>query len=206
MQVPLEISFRDVEKTGELEALIRELAGKMERFAEHIVSCRIAVERPQLHFRNGSPYRVRLDIRVPPGHEIVIRREPGEGESHQELPRLLRDVFDAARRRVRDLVEQQRGQIKAHTEEVENLAHVVRVFPEQGYGFVRSMDGREVYFHKNAVVNDGFDKLDVGTAVRCVVEMGVEGPQASTVQILEPPLVRSRDVPESGVEPPMGWA
>jgi cold shock CspA family protein len=63
---------------------------------------------------------------------------------------------------------------------------VVRLFPYEGYGFVAASDGREIYFHKNSVVRQGFDKLAEGSEVRLVVaeKESAEGPQASTVELV----------------------
>ena len=85
MQIPLEISYRDVNKTDELEDLIREKINKLEKICDYITSCRIAVEKPQKNLNYGSPYRIRIDLRIPPGHEIVIKREPGEGNMGDPL-------------------------------------------------------------------------------------------------------------------------
>ena len=49
------------------------------------------------------------------------------------------------------------------------------------YGRIETPDNRVIYFHRNSVLNDGFEKLDVGSEVRFVEEMGDSGPQASTV-------------------------
>jgi cold shock CspA family protein len=38
-----------------------------------------------------------------------------------------------------------------------------------------------VYFHRNAVLEPGFDRLEVGIAVQFVEEQGNEGPQARMV-------------------------
>ena len=51
--------------------------------------------------------------------------------------------------------------------------------PYVGFGFIETRDGREIYFHKNSVLNDGFDKLDIGAEVR--FEMA-EGFQAVRVE------------------------
>ena len=52
-----------------------------------------------------------------------------------------------------------------------------------GYGFVTSADGQEVYFHKNAVVNGAFNKIAIGDEVRVALIEGEsdKGPQATTV-------------------------
>jgi cold shock CspA family protein len=51
------------------------------------------------------------------------------------------------------------------------------------FGFLRTSDGREIYFHRNSVLDGGFDKLRPGTAVTFVEEQGEQGPQASTVHV-----------------------
>ena len=45
-------------------------------------------------------------------------------------------------------------------------------------------DGREIYFHRNSVLDAGFDRVSVGAEVRFVEEEGVRGPQASTVRLV----------------------
>lgn len=64
---------------------------------------------------------------------------------------------------------------------------VVRLFRDQGYGFIETAEGQELYFHRNSVLHDEFEQLRVGTGVRFAEEMGEEGPQASTVQITDRP-------------------
>jgi cold shock CspA family protein len=48
---------------------------------------------------------------------------------------------------------------------------------------MQTQDGQEVYFHKNSVGDDAFDRLRIGSEVRLVIaeSEGVEGAQASTV-------------------------
>ena len=48
-----------------------------------------------------------------------------------------------------------------------------------------SPDGREVYFHRNSVLNDGFDGVKIGDRVRFAEEQGAEGPQASSVTVVQ---------------------
>ena len=62
-------------------------------------------------------------------------------------------------------------------------ARIARLFPDEGYGFIETADGREVYFHKNSVVGERFERLEVGKEVRFVEEHGENGPQASTVHV-----------------------
>ena len=62
MKVALEITFRGLERTDALEALIREKADSLERVCDHITSCRVAVEVPQQHQRRGRAYHVRITL------------------------------------------------------------------------------------------------------------------------------------------------
>jgi cold shock CspA family protein/ribosome-associated translation inhibitor RaiA len=184
MQVPLEVSYRGVEKSDELEMLIREKMAKLERLNRRITSCAIAVESPQEHQRSGSGYRVRIDLRVPPGHELVATREPSNGQRRDSVHTVIRDCFEALRRQLEELSDKQRGDVKRHPAQ-EVQAFVYRIFPEEGYGFIMTSEGREVYFHRNAVLHGDFDRLEVGVGVSYHEEMGDKGLQASTVHLIE---------------------
>ncbi len=186
MQIPLEISYRDVNKTDKLENLIREKTDKLEKICDHITSCHIAIEKPQKFLNYGSPYRIRIDIRIPPGHEVVVKREPGEGSMDDSLFSVVRDAFEAAKRKTQELCKIQRNKTKAHPAQ-ETVAIVSEVHHENGYGFIKTLNGRDIYFHKNSVLHNEFDKLKTGTGVRFFEEQGAKGPQASTVQIIDNP-------------------
>jgi cold shock CspA family protein len=93
----------------------------------------------------------------------------------------IRDAFDAARRELQDYMRRRRGQVKIR----EGLqgARVTKLFPDRGYGFLETSDGRELYFHRNSVLEPGFETISVGAEVLFAEEQGEEGPQASTVRI-----------------------
>jgi len=110
MEIPPEITYRNVEKTDAIENLIAEKIGKLEQVCDYMVSCRIAIERPHQNQQTANPYRVRIDVRVPPGHELVAERVSTEGEREEPLPTVLRRAFEAMRRQLKELVERQRGE------------------------------------------------------------------------------------------------
>lgn len=91
----------------------------------------------------------------------------------------IRDAFDAARRKLQDYARRERGVVKVH--EGSPHGRVSKVFPEEGFGFLETHDGREIYFHEHSVLESGFAGLKVGTEVHFVEEAGEKGPQASTV-------------------------
>jgi len=185
MKVPLEIAFKGIRNTDELEALIREEAAKLEKACNYISSCRVIVEKRQKHQTTGSSYRVRIDMTIPPGHELVVRQEPGEGDMHDPVEIVIKNVFESAVRQVRKLAEQQRGDIKVHPEH-QVMAVVHTIFPDREYGFLRTIDThQDIYFHKNSVLHHEFDRLTVGTGVRFTAEEGEKGLQATAVQVVD---------------------
>lgn len=177
MDIPLNVTSRDVDLTPDLEELIRRRAAKLERFFNHVVGCRVVVEAPGAKRQSGGPYQLRVEVSVP-GNDIVVNQKPA-----QELRAAIEAAFDATERRVEEFSQKVRGETKTHVPEPEGP--VVRLFPDEGYGFIAAPDGRQIYFHQNAVLDPGFDALEVSTRVRFVEEQGDEGPQASTVEILE---------------------
>jgi len=131
---------------------------------------------------DGNLYHVRIDIRLP-GEELVISRGPSAHQAHKDVHVAIHDAFDEARREIEDYVRKRRKDVK-HLSSPPH-AYVVRLIREDGgYGFIRTEDGRDLYFHSNTVLNGQYDKLELGTEVRYAEEMGEMGPQASTVEIV----------------------
>ncbi len=178
MQLPLEVTFRNMDRSEAVESAVRERAAKLDHFADHIMSCRVVVEAPHKHHHQGGLFHVRIDIKVP-GRELVVSREPAGHHAHEDVYVAVRDAFDAARRQLEDYVRHVRGDEKTH----ETPAHgrVLTLVPPEDYGIIRASDGREVYFHRHSVLGAGFDRLQEGDEVRFAEEQGDKGPQASTV-------------------------
>ena len=178
MQQPVEIHFRGMDRSAAIEARVREKAAWLETFHDRIGSCRVVVEAPHRHHHKGQLYTVRVDVTVP-GAEVVVDRAPAEDHAHEDVYVAIRDAFDAARRRLEDQARRRRGEVKAHATAPSGT--VSELYAKAGYGRIDTGDGRSVYFHRNSVLDGGFDALKVGARVRYVEEPGAEGPQASTV-------------------------
>jgi ribosome-associated translation inhibitor RaiA len=113
MQIPLQITFRDMPPSPALEARIREAAAKLDRHVELVTSCRVAVEAPPRHHQHGGIFRVRIDLTVP-GREIVIGRSHADRAEHASAHVAVRDAFRAALRALEDHARIRRHEIKAH--------------------------------------------------------------------------------------------
>ncbi|HYA21018.1 MAG TPA: HPF/RaiA family ribosome-associated protein [Burkholderiales bacterium] len=175
MQVPLQITFRNFPRSDAVEARIREKVAKLEEFYSRITSCRVVVEQRDRHHHQGKQFTVRLDIRVP-GHELAIDRD-----HHEDIYVAVRDAFDAAARKLEDVARVQRGDVKAH--ELPQHGKVARLFPEEGYGFIETGDGRELYFSRDNVLEPSFNQLEIGTAVQFIEEVASQGRQAKRITV-----------------------
>ena len=199
MELPVQITFRNTDHSGAVEAFLREKATWLDSFYDRIIRCRVMVEVPHHRHRSGNPYHVRIDLTVP-GGELVSSREgnlhTGQKQTqveqakkaaevdaiHKDLYLTIREAFEDARRQLQDYARRQRGQVKTHT--VTPFGRIVRLFAAEGYGFLETPDGREIYFHENSVLANSFEHLKIGTEVSFVEEEGEKGPQASTVKLL----------------------
>jgi len=181
MKLPLQITFQDIPSSEAVETRIREAAAKLDHFYPDIMSCRAVVSSPQKRQRKGKHYHVRLDVSVP-GKELVVNREPGDRDAHFDIYVAIRDAFNVMERMLRDHSRQKQGMIKQDV--AAPYGRVAKLFPDEGYGFIETVDGSEIYFHRNSVLNNAFGKLTTGMEVRYAEETGEKGPQASTVEIV----------------------
>lgn len=186
MDVPLTVSLQDVPNREAIESLIRDRVDKLEQFYPHLIGCDVAVEKPNKAQSHGNPWRVRVNLSVPNKPVLAVKTEPSKGDLHTDLETQIRNVFDSAERRLEGTKEMQRRDVKRH-EQQETKGIVVEKNEEGGYGFIRDIDGRSIYFHRNSVLNDDFESVKIGAGVNYAEELGNEGPQATTVRVIENP-------------------
>lgn len=179
MQLPLQITFRDIGPSPAVEAAIRERAARLDRFHPHITGCHVTVEGGHRHHHKGHLYKVKISVTIP-GGEIVATHAHPRDHAHEDVYVAIRDAFDAVTRQLEDRVRIKHGQVKSHAAPLHGK--VVRLFPD--HGFIEAADAGEVYFHKNSVVDQAFERLEVGSEVIVAIAEGESpnGWQASTVR------------------------
>lgn len=175
MQIPLQITLRHMPPSDALEARIRDQAAKLEEFHPNLISCRVTIEEIARHQQQGRQFQVRIDAHVP-GHEIVANRD-----HHEDVYVALRDAFAAVTRQLEEDIREKRGDVKLHA--VPLHGRIARLLGEEGYGFIATPDGRELYFSRENVIEPSFDELEVGTAVQFIEEPAAEGMQAKRVTV-----------------------
>ncbi|MFW6088658.1 MAG: HPF/RaiA family ribosome-associated protein [Gemmatimonadota bacterium] len=187
MQFPPEIAFRGFEPDEWLKDTVRREIDRLDGYFDRIVGCRVMVELPHQRREEGNPYHVRIELSVP-GRNLVVSRSPKARDRERETQMTaLDEAFAAIRRRLEDYTRELRGDVKRKLEPAHG--RVWQLYPGgvpgERYGFIRTPDGSDVYFHENSLLGTDYDQVEVGAEVRFHEEQGDEGPQASTVRVLE---------------------
>lgn len=182
MQTPPQIDFQGLSATPQIQEVVAGHIEELEQRWGRITACRVVVKGPGERHRQGGLYEVRIRLALPDGREVNVTRTPPADERHSDLTFAIDDAFRHARRQLQDQVRRTQGQVKQHEEQP--IAAVTQLDPSGEFGFLETTDGREVYFHRNSVLGDGFARLQVGSRVAFVEEAGEKGAQASTVRIL----------------------
>lgn len=181
MKLPLEITFHDTKPSPAIERAIRDSAASLNRHLDHIVSCRVTISHLFQQTEKGEPDRVRIDI-VVPGDEISITRDAGAMNGTRDLSTAVRDAFDTANR----LLEDEEGQRRHNGKRSIRLPHgrVRLVMRDQNRGLLEGCDGREIFFHKNSLVNAALDTLTSGMDVVYIERRGQMGNEAAAVRVV----------------------
>jgi cold shock CspA family protein/ribosome-associated translation inhibitor RaiA len=180
MQIPMQVEFQGMKPQEALRDSIGKHVAELEDRFGRVIGCRVVLKGPGERHRTGGLYEINIRLSLPDGKEINIGRTPHQDERHSDIDFALNDAFKRARRRLQDQARRLRGDTKVH--EAGPTGIVTRI--EDGFGFLETADGREIYFHGNSVLDDEFPKMKIGTRVSFAEEAGDKGPQASTVKLL----------------------
>jgi cold shock CspA family protein len=181
METPVEIDFQGMQPDERLRQSIATHITNLEQRCGRITTCRVVLKAPGGHHRMGL-YEVNVRLALPNGREVNVARTAQQDERYTDVDFAINDTFKRARRRLQDHVRRMQGQVKTH--EAQPIGTVIRLDPTGEFGFLGTADSREIYFHKNSVLDGAFSRLSVGTRVAFTEEAGDKGPQASTVRLL----------------------
>lgn len=180
MQIEPLISFKGLDSSPAIEAAIRKRIEQLEQFHDRITSCRVTVELPHRHGRKGKIFHVHVDVTVP-GAEIVSARDREENHAHENIHVAIRDSFNAAERQLEDVVRKMSGH-RVKPEATKLHGTIARLVPDEGFGFIRTLDGREFFFRRESLTADElWNRLETGSEVRFTEHDGEKGPFATAV-------------------------
>jgi cold shock CspA family protein/ribosome-associated translation inhibitor RaiA len=165
-----------------VETRIKKNVAKLEKSCENLLGCRVVVEAPHAHQQKGGLFHTKIDLSFP-SETIVVNREPDLRKASTDVYVSIRDAFAAAERQLQQRSKRGQGKVKAH--EPQPQGRISALFPEMDSGRINTAEGDDIYFHRNSILNADFNELKVGAKVSFVEERGDEGPQASSVRVLD---------------------
>lgn len=181
MQNEPQITFHGLDTSPALTTLVKEKIAKLEQFYGRATSCLVRIEKDTRKGQQGHLFRVSISLELPIG-TVVVSGKPGDINAHEDVRVALRDSFDAARSQLEDLARKSgRVHVKRHPERVHG--EIVRLFPDEGYGFIKLSNDEEAFFHRDSVTGAGWDTLDLGSSVTFTLMDGDKGYYAANVTV-----------------------
>ncbi len=172
----LKIEARNVELRKGWQTRIEEEQKKLIRhYPNFVLHLRVSIEATTHHKQGG--YEIKLVATVPNDTVVVSR-------SSEIVRAALTESFDVLALQLKEIQRKKRKAKKqAPKLEASDGQGVIRkVSPHESYGFITSVDKRDIYFHENALKNITIDELSEGDSVMFGESQGDKGPQASWVR------------------------
>jgi len=190
MQVPLEISYHNIQKSQAAEEEIRAHVAGLEDIYDRITACHVRVDQRADNASHTIPPVVRIELQIPGHKNVVVAHEPDHLQRKYQTPDLtnaISEAFRIAERRLQDLKETRKsnGRVQMEGGEERFLGQVAEMYPLQDYGYLLNKDGALLYFHRNSILSGDFDYLVRGTETYYVEEDGDTGPLAKKVWVKE---------------------
>jgi cold shock CspA family protein/ribosome-associated translation inhibitor RaiA len=179
MQRPPVITCRHIDPSPAVETLIARRIARLERISGRIVGCEVTLEAPQKPRRKGRVFQVRVALHTG-GPDLTAARAVAQGSARDDLLLAMNRAFSAAELRLKRQKKVMGGvEVKHHPPYVQG--EVVQIEPELGWGTLRTEDGREVYFQRDALTGADWDALAPGIRLRFREMEGEKGAYAAAV-------------------------
>jgi hypothetical protein len=67
--------------------------------------------------RKGNRYSVMIEVRVPPHHDLAVKKQKVIHDMHAQLPAIINEAFGAIQTQLKRTVARRRGDAKQHSED-----------------------------------------------------------------------------------------
>jgi cold shock CspA family protein/ribosome-associated translation inhibitor RaiA len=183
MQIEPIIAYHNIDHSPAVENLVHRRIKMLERRNDRLAGCEVTMEAPQRKKRHGRVFSVRLNLRLP-GPDLSISREIAQGSAQDDLILAVNRAFTAAEKALKKRKKTMDGvEVKHHPPVLHG--EIDELEPELGYGWVRADDGRRVYFQRDSLTSDDWERLDKGTRLRFREMEGEKGAYAASVTIAD---------------------
>lgn len=179
MQTEPIITFRNMDSSPAVEAIIAKRVGALERMSDRIIGCEVILEAPQKARRRGRVFSARVNLAMP-GPDLSAARDVAQGSAQDDLVLAVNRAFSAAEKLLKKRADVMgRVEVKHHPPELHG--EIIELESELGHGWLRADDGREIYFQRDGLVSGDWTGLSRGDRMRFRVEEGEKGPFATGV-------------------------
>jgi len=115
MDIPLELSFHNLESSDALKDAVRGHVNKLEQFHDHVIGCRVVIEMPHKSQKAvGNPPDVHIVVRVP-NKEIVVSHKlnhNGHKKAATDAYAVLEETFLVAQQQLKNYRRVSHGDVK----------------------------------------------------------------------------------------------
>ena len=115
MDIPLELSFHNMQPSDALKAAVEDHVRKLDGLRAHLVGCRVVIEMPHKNHRTGQNLPdVRIVMRVP-GKELVVSHELAHAANRKtptDAYAVLDNAFAVAESQLKDHRRIVQGEVK----------------------------------------------------------------------------------------------
>ena len=173
----LQVEARNLEIRKVWQDKIDEEKTRLDRHhAGFIHHLRVTVEGTSSHKEGG--YEVRLIASIP--NDTVVVKRKGE-----KVVPLVVDAFNTLSLQLKELQRKRRQSFKGQPEAagVSSEGVIKNIYPYESYGFIVTPQGREIYFHENALKDVTMGQLAEGDGVKFGEGQGDKGPCAAWVKL-----------------------
>lgn len=171
----LEIQAQHTEVHPRWQELIRRRVVRLEGVGAGFLRLHVTLVHSTHHLRGNEEVRLLATL---PGDALRVQKtKPNMGDA-------IHAAFDALERELESYQAQRRSPARQYGPRFHGV--VGQLFPAQGYGFIRTPEAQEIYFHRDVLHEVAFEDLREGMPVEFQVEAGEKGPQAARVQPARP--------------------
>lgn len=183
MQTAPVITYRNLESSPAVAAVVSKRIAALERLSDRITGCAVILEAPQKRKLHGRVIRVRLNLHVP-GPDLSVAREVAQGSAQDDLILAVNRAFSAAEKQLKRQKKVMGAvEVKHHPPVLHGVVTLLE--RELGYGYLRADDGREVYFQRDGLTAGDWDRLATGARLRFREMEGEKGAFASAITMID---------------------
>ncbi len=173
----LKVEGRNLEVRNSWQEKIQEEKDRLVRHhAGLVLNLRVSIEETSQQKQGGHKVKIIAGV---PNDTLVVQRKG------VNVRTLLTESFDTLGLQLKELQRKRRQTPKVGEGQAAAipLQGVIKsLSPFESYGFITTMDGRDIYFHENALKGIALEKLSEGDEVRFAATDGLKGPQATWVK------------------------